>query len=192
MAMLPVLNQGFQSGERKNMMKELKEQGDSIHTGSILWDSSWPRLADEDERRAFFSYLEERFGIPEKIFASFQLFSRRKTWWLLRRPGTMPLPASLKVSQVGLKAFDQVGKYLKPSTRMAQMFGHHATKGVYHLSDDEFEKLLRAEPLEVDTEMEEGFVILCLRENVLCIGLLLRGTITSRIRQSELNQMTNK
>jgi NOL1/NOP2/fmu family ribosome biogenesis protein len=101
----------------------------------------------------------------------------------------MTLPVRLKVSQVGLKAFDKVGKYLKPTTRMIQIFGHDATKGVCHLSGDEFENLLRGEPVEVDGTMEEGFVVLRLREHVLGVGLLMQGKITSRIRQSEAHRM---
>jgi len=170
-------------------MEECMEQGDSTLTGSIPWDSSWPRFADERERRLLFTYLEERFGIPEKTFVDFDLFSRRKSWWLLRKTTSVNLPVRLKVSQVGLKAFDKVGKYLKPATRMVQLFGHHATKGVYLLADRELEKLLRAEPVEVESGMEEGFVILRFREQVLGIGLLMQGRITSRIRQSEAQRM---
>jgi hypothetical protein len=170
-------------------MDESREQGDSTPTGSIPWDSSWPRFADEGERRLLFSYLEERFGIHEKAFADFELFSRRKSWWLLRKTTDVTLPVRLKVSQVGLKAFDRVGKYLKPTTRMIQLFGHHATKGIYQLNDDGLERLLRIEPLEVETAMEDGFVILRLREHVLGVGLLMQGKITSRIRQSEAYRM---
>jgi NOL1/NOP2/fmu family ribosome biogenesis protein len=170
-------------------MEESREQGDSTLTASTLWDSSWPRFASEDERRLLFSYLEERFGIHENAFADFELFSRRKSWWLFRKTADVNLPVRLKVTQVGLRAFDKVGKYLKPANRLMQLFGHHARRGVYRITDDEFEKLLRGEPLEVEKPMEEGFVILSLREQVLGVGLLMQGTITSRIRQSELQRM---
>jgi NOL1/NOP2/fmu family ribosome biogenesis protein len=170
-------------------MEECTEQGGSTLTGSIPWDSSWPRFADQDERRLLLSYLEERFGIPEQTFAEFDLFSRRKSWWLLRKTTSVNLPVRLKVNQVGLKAFDKVGKYLKPATRMVQLFGHHATKGVHSLSDSELEILLRAEPVEVESGMEEGFVILRFREQVLGVGLLMQGRITSRIRQCEAQRM---
>jgi NOL1/NOP2/fmu family ribosome biogenesis protein len=170
-------------------MEKSREQGDSTLTGSIPWDSSWPRFADEDERRLLFSYLEERFGIHEETFADFHLFSRRKSWWLLRKTTNVTLPVKLKVSQVGLRAFDKVGKYLKPATRMIQLFGHHATKGVHRLTDDGFERLLRGESVEVDRTMEDGFVILRLREHVVGVGLLMKGKITSRIRQSEAHRM---
>ena len=103
----------------------------------------------------------------------------------------MNLPVRLKVNQVGLKAFDKVGKYLKPATRMIQLFGHHATKGVHRLTDDEFEKLLRGEPVEAGRAMEDGFVILRLGKHVLGVGLLMQGTITSRIRQSDAEQMVS-
>jgi hypothetical protein len=172
-------------------MEECAEQGGSILTESIPWDSSWPRFADEDERRLLFSYLEGRFGIHEQAFADFHLFSRRKSWWLLRKTMSQNLPVSLKVSQVGLKAFDRVGKYLKPATRMVQLFGHLATRGMFGLTDLELEKLLRAEPLEVMSNMEDGFVILRCREHVLGVGLLMQGKITSRIRQSEARQMVS-
>jgi NOL1/NOP2/fmu family ribosome biogenesis protein len=170
-------------------MEESREPGDFTLTGSIPWDSSWPRLEDEDERRVLFSYLEERFGIPQKTFADFHLFSRRKSWWLLRKTIDVLPMARLKVSQVGLKAFVKVGKYLKPTTGVIQILGHHATKGVHRLTDNEFERLLRGEPIEIDIAMEDGFVILCFLENVLGIGLLMQGKITSRIRQSETHRM---
>lgn len=146
-------------------------------------------MASEDECRFVFAYLEERFGIHENAFADFELFSRRKTWWLFRKTAGVNLPVGLKVTQVGLRAFDKVGKYLKPATRMMQIFGDRATKGVYGLRDDEFERLLQGEPVKTDMTMEEGFVILSLRERVLGVGLLMQGTITSRIRQSELQRM---
>ena len=170
-------------------MEECMKQGGSTLTGSIPWDSSWPKFADKDERRLLFSYLKERFGILEQTFAEFDLFSRRKSWWLLRKATSVNLPVRLKVSQVGLKAFDKVGKYLKPATRMVQLFGHHATKGVHLVSDYELEKLLRSEPVEVESGMEDGFVILRFREQVLGVGLLMKGKITSRIRQSEAKRM---
>jgi len=146
-------------------------------------------LAKEDERHLIFTYLEGRFGIPQHVFDDFDLFGRRKSWWLLRKTTSVNLPVKLKVSQVGLKAFDRVGKYLKPATRIVQLFGHHATKGVYRLSEGEFERLLRGEPLEVNSTMDEGFVILRLNEHVLGVGLLMQGTITARIRKSERQRM---
>lgn len=138
------------------------------------------------------AYLEERFGIHEGVFTEFDLFGRRKTWWLLRKRASSNLPVRLKVSQVGLKAFDRVGRYLKPSTWMIQIFGHHATKGIYHLTEREFETLLKGDPLMVDSTMEEGFVILRLMDHVLGIGLLSQGKLTSRIRRSEAERMVSK
>jgi hypothetical protein len=136
--------------------------------------------------------MEGRFGIREQVFVDFDWFSRRKSWWILRKTASAMLPVSLKVSQVGLKAFDKVGQYLKPSTRMIQLFGLHATKAVYRLTDMELGKLLRAEPLEVTSSgVEDGFVILRLNDHVLGLGLLMEGTITSRIRQSEAQRMVS-
>lgn len=173
-------------------MEESREQGGFILTGSIPWDSSWPRFAEEGERGLLLAYLEERFGIPESVFTDFDLLCRKKTWWLLRKRASVNLPVRLKVSQVGLKAFDQVGRYLKPTTWMIQIFGHHATKGVYRLTKNEFETLLKGVPLNVDSPMEEGFVILHLGEHVVGVGLLSQGKITSRIRRSEAQRMVKK
>jgi NOL1/NOP2/fmu family ribosome biogenesis protein len=173
-------------------MKESAGQGDTTLTGSIPWDSSWPEFAKEDERRFLLAYLEDRFGIHENTFDDFDLFSRRKSWWLLRKTSSVNLPVRLKVTQVGLKAFDKVGRHLKPATRMIQLFGHHATKGVYQLREGDFERLLRGEPLEVKSTMEDGFVILRLTAHVVGVGLLLHGKITSRIRKFEAKQLISK
>jgi NOL1/NOP2/fmu family ribosome biogenesis protein len=75
---------------------------------------------------------------------------------------------------------------------MIQLFGHHATKGVHHLDNDDLERLLTGQPLEVDMTMEDGFVILRLREHGLGVGLLMQSKITSRIRQSEAHRMVTQ
>jgi NOL1/NOP2/fmu family ribosome biogenesis protein len=170
-------------------MEEFTRQEDSTPIGSIPWDSSWPKYANQDERRLLFSYLEDRFGIHESTFDGFVVFSRRKSWWLLRKTADVNLPVRLKVTQVGLKAFDMVGKYLKPATRMLQLLGHHATKAVCDLTEADFERLLRGESLRAEGTLEDGFVILRLGGHVLGVGLLMQGTITSRIRQSEAQRM---
>jgi NOL1/NOP2/fmu family ribosome biogenesis protein len=127
--------------------------------------------------------------MPERIFDDFDLFGRRNSWWLLRKTANVNLPVRLKVTQVGLRAFDRVGKYLKPATRMIQLFGHHATRAVHQISEYEFEKLLRGDPLKVDSAVDDGFVILSLGGHVLGVGLLAQNKITSRIRKSERQRM---
>lgn len=139
-----------------------------------------------------FSYLEERFGIHEQAFVDFDLFSKRKSWWLLRKTVNGYLPVRLKVSQVGLRAFDKVGRYLKPTTRMIQLFGHHATRGFHQVDESGLQRLSRGESLEIDGLINEGFVILLLREHVLGVGLLAQGKITARIKKYELNQISER
>jgi len=72
---------------------------------------------------------------------------------------------------------------------MIQIFGHHATKGVHELSDDAFARLLRGELVKTSTNLEDGFVILSRGKKVLGIGLLIRGTISSRIKKYQLSQI---
>lgn len=94
--------------------------------------------------------------------------------------------SNLKVGMVGLRAFQKVGKYVKPSTRMIQIFGKAATKGRYDLEEDELQSLLAGEAIPSGSDLENGYVILSLKGHILGLGLLIDGAIRSQIPRKEL------
>jgi NOL1/NOP2/fmu family ribosome biogenesis protein len=153
---------------------------------SIQWDSSWPELAKEDDRHRLLSYLEGRFGIPENLFDDCLLFERKKSWWLLRNTPQLVAASRIKVSLVGLRAFSRVGDYVKPSTRMIQIFGNRATRARCDLREGALQTLMAGEPIPVDLPIENGYVILSLKGHILGLGLLINGLIRSQIPRKEL------
>jgi len=68
------------------------------------------------------SFLEERFGIAKEVFDDFLLLKKNKSWWLLRQSEDISQASLLKVSTVGLKAFQVIGQYIKPKSEGSLRF----------------------------------------------------------------------
>lgn len=89
---------------------------------------------------------------------------------------------------VGMKAFQKVGAFIKPTTRFTQAFGSKATKSRVDLSGPQVQSLLRKGAMELEggRGLEDGYVILCLGDYVLGLGLLIRGKLISQIPRKHL------
>jgi hypothetical protein len=147
-------------------------------------------LVGDDERHRLFSYLEERFGISENIFDDYLMFKRKNNWWLLKETPRIVFGAQLKVSQVGMKAFQRVGAFVKPGTRMIQSFGHKATRAKFELNKLQLLKLLAGDTLPADPDLDEGYLILSLHDrHILGLGLLINGRIRSQISRKALKKV---
>jgi len=94
--------------------------------------------------------------------------------------------SQFKVWRVGLRAFHRVGSFIKPSTRMIQVFGHLATRAIIDLNGADLNKLIAGEFLPVKMELENGYVILSLRGVILGLGLLIDGTVRSQLPKKEV------
>jgi NOL1/NOP2/fmu family ribosome biogenesis protein len=167
------------------------EQPGFIPTVSIPWDSSWPELAEEADRRYLFSYMEQRFGIPETTFDDYLLFKKQKSWWLLKKSPHLLRCCRIKVSRVGLRAFQKIGQFVKPATWMIQVFGGKATKSRFDLNEDKLQGLLAGEAIPAHKGLENGYVILCLKGHVLGLGLCIDGKIRSQIPRNQLRRPTH-
>ena len=97
--------------------------------------------------------------------------------------------SQLKVSKVGLRAFQKIGKFVKPTTRLIQVFGTAATKGRIEIDDEQLARLVDGEELSVDMDLDKGYVIL-FQENsrVLGLGFYINGRIRSQIPKKELRR----
>jgi len=146
-------------------------------------------LAEEDERHSLFLYLEDRFGIPERLFDDYLLFTRKKSWSIIKKSPQVIPAAQLKVSKVGLKAFQKVGAFVKPTTRMIQTFGHAATRARLEIDQRQLERFLGGEDLPMALDLEKGYVILSLGEDmILGAGFYGDGKIRSQIPRKELRK----
>jgi NOL1/NOP2/fmu family ribosome biogenesis protein len=138
-------------------------------------------LVGEPERATLIGYLEGRFGMTPEAFRDYLLFRRKKTWWMVRISPYISNAATLKVSMVGLKAFTKVARFIKPTTEMIQVFGRKASKACFNISKGDLDKLLAGENIIVETTLDDGYVILCHEENILGLGLLMKGKICSQL-----------
>jgi len=174
------------------MTNGYEQQSGFIPTGLIRSGSSWPELAEKDERHELFSGLEDRFGIPERLFNDHLLFTRKKAWWLLRNSSFFTKAAHIKPSLVGLKAFQRVGRFIKPSTRMIQAFGHWASKAILDIDENQLYQLLRGMIIPFGGEIENGYVIISLHGRILGMGLCIDGMVRSQLPQKGLTFLINR
>ncbi|MBN2124180.1 MAG: hypothetical protein JW821_07800 [Deltaproteobacteria bacterium] len=130
-------------------------------------------------------YLESRFGIPETLFEDYLLLARKQAWWLLRDSPALSRAARFKIAVAGLKAFERVGGFVKPSTRMIQVFGHLAARARFDVDEGELQRLIDGEHLPLETGLENGYVILSFKGMPLGLGLLINGVLRSQLPRKE-------
>lgn len=146
-------------------------------------------MASEDERRWLFGYLKERFGIPEDVFEKYLLFRRKNSWQLIKNVNQVAYASILKISKVGVRAFQKVGAYVRPTTRMIQIFGHRATKAKFDIDEEQLTKLMSGEKISADLAIERGYVILTLKKSrILGLGFFVNGSVSSQISRKELRR----
>lgn len=107
--------------------------------------------------------MKERFGIPEMVFDDYLFLRRKNTWRILRMSAHLAKAGHLKVEAAGIKGFHLIGEFIKPSTRVIQMFGRHAVKARVELGGEEMCRLAGGGEIPADPDMGNGYVILCLR-----------------------------
>lgn len=169
------------------MTDNLNTRSDSILTASTQWDSSWPESANDRERHRILAYLEERFGIEKRIFDDFLIFRKKSTWWLLRDTPLISKAAQLKIREVGLKAFQKVGQFVKPTTRFIQAFGYRASRGILEIDEEDLKKILNGGNIPGETGVDNGYVIISVHGNILGLGLIINGMVRSQIPKKEIS-----
>lgn len=144
-------------------------------------------MAENIERKVLFKWVEDRFGIPETIFDDYLLFERKKRGFLLQKSPHLNSAGYLKVSKIGIRAFQKVGHFVKPTTRFVQAFGHLATKAVFDINLEQLRKLVFEREIAVDLKIEKGYVILRLDKNqILGLGFFIEGSVRTQLPKKEL------
>jgi NOL1/NOP2/fmu family ribosome biogenesis protein len=114
-----------------------------------------------------------------------------KSWWLIRKSGHLGLASEFKVLAWGMKAFQRVGRFIKPTTRLMQLFGREATDSIVDLTEEKLRSLMKGEGIPSDLQKENGYVLLRLNgKHDLGLGLLVQGVVRSQIRKSDLQQIS--
>lgn len=133
--------------------------------------------------------MYERFGIQKELFDDYLLFAKKRTFWFLRNSPFISEISHLKIKRLGIKSFQEVGSFIKPTTRFIQYFGRHATKAVFNIDEKQLKQLLDGEYLPFDYALENGYVILSLKGEVLGLGLLIKGMVRSQLAADEVRYM---
>ncbi|MBW1720866.1 MAG: hypothetical protein JRH13_01465 [Deltaproteobacteria bacterium] len=130
--------------------------------------------------------MEDRFGIPRKVFEGYVLLRKGKSWWLLKDSPLLEMARRLKISLAGMRAFNRVGGFIKPTTRLIQVFGKKARKAVLEISKDQLYRLASGERIEADLAVEKGYVILRYKGRALGLGFYANGTVLSQLPKKDL------
>jgi NOL1/NOP2/fmu family ribosome biogenesis protein len=134
--------------------------------------------------------MRDRFGISPSVFKDYVFFKRKDSWRILHRSDHLERAARYKVEVVGIKAFHAINDFIKPTTRLIQLFGHLATRAWIEVSQEELKRLVSGKEIELVSDMEDGYVILRFQGNPVGLGLLIRGRLKSQIPKKEARFFT--
>ena len=180
------MNRALVNGRVIFMTEKFKKQQDSTPIESIQWGSSWPEFAKKSDRKRLFGYLEDRFGISSEYFDNCLLFGNDKSWWIIYDSPEIRQIAHIKQVRAGIKAFQKIGEFVKPSTRMIQQFGYLASRALFEIDQTDLEALLKKEEIVCNLELDNGYVILRLKGKIMGLGLLINGLIRSQLPGKEI------
>lgn len=68
---------------------------------------------------------------------------------------------------------------------MIQVFGHTADKAVLNIAERELEKLSAGDTIPADMGIDNGYVILSLKDRILGLGLLIDGMVRSQLPKKD-------
>ncbi len=127
--------------------------------------------------------------MDRETFQGLLFFRKQKSWWVCTDTPLLARVSRLKISRMGMKAFQKVGQFLKPTTRFMQMFGSSATKAALVITETQLLELVEGKGLSLDLGLDQGYVILKLDEKrVVGLGLYVNGTVRSQISKKALKE----
>jgi len=121
--------------------------------------------------------MESRFGIPPAAFEDVSFFRKGQNVWAF----SLPEIPDLRCEAVGLRFLSVRGRVPKPTTSALQLFGRFATKNSVDLSAAPAEKFVAGDRQRLEAEVEDGYVVVSHRGDVLGCGLYARGELASQL-----------
>jgi NOL1/NOP2/fmu family ribosome biogenesis protein len=139
----------------------------------------------ETDKHATLEYLERRFGLLPELFDDFEFYAGPNGRVIL---GPQQIDERLSPDTAGL-LIARMGKTVKPSTNLLQLFGHHAIRGIVTLNREQTILCIKGVDLEV-TEAEiggttEGYVLLKHLSFPLGCGLLQGNHIKNMLPRAK-------
>lgn len=90
-----------------------------------------------------------------------------------------------------MRAFNQIQEFVKPTTKLIQVFGRFATKRVYSIDSVQLHVLLNGKTLSGWADDPDGYIILSFKKQPIGLGLLIKGTIRSQLPRKDF-RLTNR
>ena len=146
----------------------------------IRWDSSWPEWVESSERKQLLGFLQERFGIPQSIFANHHLLRRGQTVWLLSKDDRLAALASLRVESVGVPLLRRVKTHLKPTSAALQLYGKYSTENIVQLEFVQLAELVEKKEIKGEFPVSPGYVIISAKGVIIGCALYLPGRLLSQ------------
>ncbi len=126
------------------------------------------------------SYIESRFGISREVFENYKFKVKGRDVWIFSEDA----PEDLKgLNRVGLRFARGLGKSVKLTTAVIQIFGKYATRNVYEISEEKLEDFLRGKDVEIGevNSIDRGQVIVKFGEDILGSALYDGKTLKNQI-----------
>ncbi len=149
-------------------------------------DNRFPQKVTSEERKEILNYLEERFGIDPLNFKEYEILRGVSNFWLFPKTQYLENLQKLQVQTVGLLFLRKVSKYFKPTSAFLQRFGYLAKKNIVHLSEELVLTLIKQKKIEIELNLEPGYVILKNKYWILGCGLYLPGKLFSYLEPKTL------
>jgi len=127
--------------------------------------------------------IERKFGIPRKCFKDFSFIVRAEKIWMVSKSVNEKDLNNLKIEAIGMLfgRYFENEKRFKPTTNALQIFGKFAKKNIINITDEELKKYLSGFDINKKADVENGFVIIKHREDIIGCGLYKDGVIKNQI-----------
>ncbi|WP_022854644.1 hypothetical protein [Thermodesulfobacterium thermophilum] len=149
----------------------------------------FPKKVNEEEKKEIFDYLEDRFGFSPSLFKDYEVLKGVSNFWLFPKTPYLESLTSLEVQTVGLLFLRKVSSYLKPTSAFLQRFGNFATKNVIILNFQLIEELKKHKKVEINLDLEPGYVVLKDEKWILGCGLYLPGKLFAYLEEKVLKNL---
>ncbi len=131
------------------------------------------------------NFLKERFDFPTNVLNEFELMVNPKGKVFLVNPYVAQFAREYTLTTTSLP-FARLGKHVKPTSMMIQMFGMHARRNILNVNKENAKKFMEGEDIKVNNHScENGYVIISYKGHALGCGLLSKGYIKNMIPKAK-------
>ena len=123
--------------------------------------------------------LCKQFGIPHGVFESYAVLEDQETVFV----GTTEVMEfdAVRPMRRGIRLARIYPYSLKPTTFGMQVLGAQASRNAVGMSDEQAKLLINGGCLEIEADVEDGFVLLRWKELVVGVGFYKRPVLKSQI-----------